>query len=112
MALMTTDNLTIYKQIYPNQCRKIANLGYRSLINIRPDCEVESQPLSLDLAAATEQADLAYYYLPFDEERLSLATIQKFADFYNDCPKPVMLFCGTGVRAKLLYQTALMQGLL
>lgn len=107
-----TDQLTIYKQIYPNQCQTLAQLGYRSVINVRPDFEIEAQPSSEDLAAATKNADLAYCYLPFDEERLSLATIQKFAEFYSRCPKPVMLFCGTGARAKLLYQSALMQGLL
>lgn len=109
---MISENLTIYKQIYPNQCQKIATLGYRSVINIRPDFEMEAQPSSADLAAATKDADLEYCYLPFDEERLSLTTIQKFAEFYNHCSKPVMLFCGSGTRAKLLYQSALMQGLL
>ncbi len=112
MAVMISDNLTIYKQIYPSQCCKIAHLGFRSLINIRPDSEIESQPLSADLAAASQKADLAYCYLPFDEDRLSLDTIQKFAEFYNRCPKPVLMFCGTGARAKLLYQSALMQDLL
>ena len=109
---MISENLTIYKQIYPSQCCKIAQLGYRSVINIRPDFEIEAQPSSKELAVATKDAQLEYCHLPFDEERLSLSTIQKFADFYNCCPKPVMMFCGSGARAKLLYQSALMQGLL
>ncbi|MGO2672853.1 MAG: beta-lactamase hydrolase domain-containing protein, partial [Psychrobacter celer] len=31
---------------------------------------------------------------------------------YHALPKPILMFCGTGARAKLLYQSALMQGLL
>ncbi len=107
-----TENLTIYKQIYPIQCAKIAELGYRSVLNIRPDAEHVSQPNSCDLATATQQANLIYHYLPFDEERLSLATIEQFAKYYHAMPKPILVFCGTGARAKLLYQSALMQGLL
>ena len=107
-----TDDLTIYKQIYPSQCIKIAKLGYRSVLNIRPDAESDTQPNSCDLATATKQADLAYHYLPFDDERLSLLTVEQFAKFYHSMPKPILMFCGTGARAKLLYQSALMQGLL
>lgn len=107
-----TNNLTIYKQIYPTQCRKIADLGYRSVINIRPDAEAESQPSSDALAVATKQANLAYHHLPFDDERLSMITVAQFAAYYHAVPKPILMFCGTGARAKLLYQSALMQGLL
>lgn len=109
-----TENLTIYKQIYPMQCVKLAELGYRSVLNIRPDNEHVTQPTSDDLATATEQANLTYHYLPFafDDERLSLATIEQFANYYHAMPKPILVFCGTGARAKLLYQSARMQGLL
>lgn len=107
-----TDDITIYKQIYPMQCSKLAELGYRSVINIRPDDEAVSQPTSLDLATATKQANLAYQHLPFDDERLSLLTVEQFAAYYHAFPKPILMFCGTGARAKLLYQSALMQGLI
>ena len=53
-----TDDLTIYKQIYPSQCVKIAELGYRSVLNIRPDAEVDSQPNSCDFTSATAKANL------------------------------------------------------
>ena len=39
-----SDSLTIYKQIYPAQCCKLSEMGYRSVINIRPDDEVANQP--------------------------------------------------------------------
>ncbi|AWT49929.1 hypothetical protein DLE54_10720 [Psychrobacter sp. YP14] len=107
-----SDSLTIYKQIYPTQCAKLSQMGYRSLINIRPDLETEHQPSSEALSVAAQQEDLAYVHIPFDEERLSRATVVRFAEQYHALPKPIMLFCGSGHRAKLLYQSALMQGLL
>ncbi|WP_289000069.1 sulfur transferase domain-containing protein [uncultured Psychrobacter sp.] len=107
-----TDDITIYKQIHPSQCIKLAELGYRSVLNIRPDAEVGSQPNSDEFADATEQANLSYQHLPFDDERLSMLTVEQFAALYHALPKPILMFCGTGARAKLLYQSALMQGLL
>lgn len=61
---------------------------------------------------ASKLINLTYEYLPFDDERLSTLTVEQFARFYHACPKPILMFCGTGARAKLLYQSALMQGLL
>ncbi|MBO1531511.1 hypothetical protein J3492_09865 [Psychrobacter sp. F1192] len=107
-----TDDLTIYRQIYPHQCIKIAELGYRSVLNVRPDDEADMQPNSCDFTVATERANLTYHYLPFDDERLSTMTVEQFATYYHAMPKPILMFCGTGARAKLLYQSALMQGLL
>ena len=107
-----SDSLTIYKQIYPAQCCKLSEMGYRSVINIRPDNEVANQPSSQDISNAAQRANLAYAYIPYDEERLSCDTVTKFAEHYHRLPKPIMLFCGSGARAKLLYQSALMQGLL
>lgn len=107
-----TDNLTIYKQIYPSQCMKIAELGYRSVLNIRPDAETEKQPNSCDFVPAMAKANLIYHHLPFDDERLSRTTVEAFANCYRTMPKPILMFCGSGARAKLLYQSALMQGLL
>ena len=107
-----SDSLTIYKQIYPIQCPKLSEMGYRSIINVRPDNEVENQPSSELLCSAATKANLAYSYIPYDEERLSCATVAHFAEQYHKMPKPIMLFCGSGARAKLLYQSALMQGLL
>ncbi|WP_227430209.1 beta-lactamase hydrolase domain-containing protein [Psychrobacter sp. I-STPA6b] len=106
------NNLTIYKQIYPAQCPILVQMGYRSVINIRPDGECDTQPSSEILAVAADKTKLHYVYLPFDCERLSQQTIEKFAQHYHALPKPILLFCGTGARAKLLYQSAVMQGLL
>ena len=107
-----TNLLTIYKQIYPNQLTKLATLGYQSVLNIRPDNEVDTQPSSALMQQAAAEAQLSYSYLPFDNERLSIVTVERFAELYHNLPKPILMYCGSGMRAKLLYQSALMQGLL
>lgn len=105
-------NLTLYKQIHPCQCQNLAKLGYKSLVNLRFDDEVAKQPKSADLAISAKQAGLAYQHIPTDMDNIHLPQVKDFADIINQLPKPVMVFCGTGSRAKRLYQSAVVSGLI
>ncbi|OOR89461.1 hypothetical protein B0181_07240 [Moraxella caviae] len=104
--------ITLYKQIYPNQCQTLANLGFKSLINLRFDGESDNQPTAADLQQSAASAQLAYHHLPIDGESLHLDTVAQFAALVKDLPQPVMVFCATGGRAKRLYQSAIVSGLL
>lgn len=107
------DNITLYKQIHPCHCRSLANLGYKTLINLRLDDECDHQPSSQTLQAAATLAKLHYQHLPIcGDDVLSLATVKQFAQLINQSQKPIMVFCGTGGRAKRLYQSAEILGLL
>lgn len=105
--------ITPYKQIYPHQCQALAKIGYQTLINLRLDNECETQPCNDALKKQALEHGLTYHHLPIDGEcTLSNDTIQSFATLYNQSPKPVMVFCGTGGRAKRLYQCAKICGLI
>lgn len=106
-------DIIIYRQVLPQHCQRLARLGYRSMINVRPDAEEATQPNSCEIATAAKLAKLAYHHLPYDgDQSLSDDTLRQFASLYAQLPKPVLVFCATGFRAKRLYQTALMKGLL
>ncbi|VEG12733.1 beta-lactamase hydrolase domain-containing protein [Moraxella cuniculi] len=107
-----SSQITLYKQIHPSQCTSLANLGFKSLINLRFDDEIDGQPKNCDLAASAKQAGLVYHNLPIDGESIHLIEVQSFAKLLSDTPKPVMVFCGTGSRAKRLYQCACISGLI
>lgn len=109
---MSAPNITIYKQILPTQCQALANLGYRSIINLRPDHETEGQPLSAALQDAASDAKVAYYHLPCQADAMNAAMVNDLAAQIRDLPQPILLFCATGFRAKRLYQIARLQGLL
>lgn len=108
---MQTD-ITLYKQIHPCQCQALSQLGFKSLINLRFDDEIEGQPKTEELCQSAEQVGLSYHHLPVDGESLPLDTVATFAQLLTDMPKPVMVFCGTGNRAKRLYQSAVVSGLI
>ncbi|MDO4450498.1 MAG: sulfur transferase domain-containing protein [Moraxella sp.] len=104
--------ITIYKQIYPYQCPALAKLGFKSIINLRPDDEAAGQPKSDELLSSAKREGLSYYHLPFSNEQLHLELVRDFVHVLSDMPKPVLIFCGTGARAKRLYQSAVVSGLL
>lgn len=104
--------ITLYKQIHPCQCHALHNLGYKSLINLRFDNECDNQPCSQELAQSAKTNGLSYVHLPVDGESMHLDTVQAFANALNTAPKPTMVFCGTGGRAKRIYQSAKIAGLI
>lgn len=112
IRIITMQHITLYKQIYPVQCQSLANLGYKSLINLRFDHESEGQPDSQSILAGATSAGLDYHHLPVNGDQINSQTIEQFADLLKHCAKPVMVFCHSGGRAKRLYQSALVSGLL
>lgn len=104
--------ITLYKQIHPCQCQKLFELGFKSLINLRFDDECINQPTDANIRQSASQAGISYHHLPIDNEHLCLDMVKQFAHLINTLPKPIMVFCGTGNRAKRLYQSAIVSGLL
>lgn len=107
-----TQQITLYKQIHPQQCPSLAKLGYKSLINLRFDHESDGQPTSQDIQGSADAAGICYHHLPIDGNKVDKELVFAFARLIQNSPKPVMAFCNSGSRAKRLYQSALILGLL
>lgn len=104
--------LTLYRQIHPEQCPTLKTLGFQTLINLRQEGEQPDQPCGQRLASSAKAAGLTYHHLPIDGECvLDSETVARFAKLLTDSPKPIMVFCATGGRAKRLYQSAKISGL-
>lgn len=109
---MNTQAITLYKQIHPCQCQALSNLGFKSIVNLRFDDECDNQPKAAELGISATNTGLQYRHLPVDGEHLSFDVVQKFAQLLNELPSPIMVFCGTGSRAKRIYQSAVVSGLI
>ncbi len=95
-------------QISAEDIAEIAQLGFKTLINNRPDHEGgEAQPDSASLKAAAEAAGLAYVYIPVIPNNIQADEVSTFAKAFSASEKPVLAFCRTGNRAGKLYQLAL-----
>ena len=99
-------NISIQGQITPDQVPTLAENGFKTIINNRPDGEESAQPLSADIAAAAEQAGIAYKEISFTGTGLTQQHVEDFADFFNQAEQPVLIFCRTGARSTGIYEAA------
>lgn len=107
MSLVTTkinDEISTCGQIAPTDIQEIASLGFKSIINNRPDGEGgPDQPLSQNIEQASKQAGLEYAYLPVVSGNINQQNVADMKALMSKLPKPVFVFCRTGARSTNLY---------
>ena len=100
-------------QISPEQIAQVAEKGFKSVINNRPDMEGgPEQPTSAQIEEAARVAGLDYVYQPVVAGQITEMDVRTFANHFNELPKPVLMFCRTGNRSNNLYQLAKQMDLL
>jgi uncharacterized protein (TIGR01244 family) len=101
-----TENFSTSPQISVADVAEIAVLGFKSIINNRPDGEGGAeQPLSDQIKAAAEKLGLAYIHIPVIPGNISADNVSQCATFLASAATPVLAFCRTGTRSGNLYQT-------
>ena len=85
----------------------VAQAGFKSVINNRPDHEGGAeQPTSAAIEAAALAAGLSYRHLPVAPGYQSPDEIARFRELIEALPKPILAFCRTGTRSGKLFQAA------
>ena len=103
-----TDAFATLGQITPSHVAEIAALGYKSLINNRPDGEGgPDQPSNASIQAEAEKLGLHYVYLPVVPGAFTPQQVQEMARLLKEMPGPVLAFCRSGARSTNLYNFAL-----
>jgi uncharacterized protein (TIGR01244 family) len=86
---------------------ELARMGFRSVINNRPDGEAgPDQPTGEQLRAAAVAAGLAYVHIPSAPSADDPAVIEKMRAALGELPQPVLAFCRSGARSTKLYRAA------
>lgn len=102
-----TDQFSSSPQLNPEDMAEIAKLGFKSIINARPDNEGDNtQPSSEIMQKAAAQAGLSYVHIPVVPNNIQADAIEACARFVSDAPKPMLGFCKSGMRAASLYRFA------
>lgn len=103
-----TDSFATLGQIEPSHISEIANLGYKSVINNRPDGEGgPDQPKNADIEAEAKRLGLNYVYLPVVPGAFTPDQVQEMARLLKELPGPILAFCRSGARSTNLYNFAL-----
>jgi len=102
-----TPKVSVAPQMTPGQMAEVARLGYRSVINNRPDFEGgPDQPTSADMAEAARAAGIEYRHQPVNGFYQSPEDVAEFAQLLHDLPAPVLVFCRSGARSTRLFAAA------
>lgn len=96
-----TPNLAVSPQIALEDVRLLAESGFRTLINNRPDDEVGAVDHQ-DMAQAAADAGMEYHYLPFQPGQVTPDLIQGFAAALEGT-KPALAYCRSGNRSTVLW---------
>ena len=99
--------LSVAPQLTPQAMAPVAEAGYKSVINNRPDFEGgPDQPTSASIEAAAKAAGLAYAFLPVASNYQSPEEVARFAELMASLPKPILAFCRSGTRSGKLFRAA------
>lgn len=96
-----TSNLAVAPQISVEDVPLLAQSGFRTLINNRPDDEIGAVDHET-MAQAAADAGMAYHYLPFHPGHITPDLIQGFAAAL-DGDKPALAYCRSGNRSTVLW---------
>lgn len=102
------DTVCVAPQLTPDAMAEVARLGFKSVVNNRPDFEHgPDQPSSAAMEAAAVAAGLVYRHLPVDGGWQSPEQIAAFAQLLAELPQPMLAFCRSGARSARLFQQAI-----
>ncbi|CAM3647769.1 TIGR01244 family sulfur transferase [Roseateles saccharophilus] len=94
-------------QLTPEAMAEAAAMGFKSVVNNRPDFEHgPDQPTSAAIQAAAQAAGLQYRHLPVAGGYQSPEEIAAFAKLLEELPRPLLVFCRSGARSTRLFLQA------
>ena len=108
-ALVTrhTEDFATAPQVSPHDLAEIAAMGFKTVVNNRPDGEGGAeQPSNAEIEAAAQAAGLNYAYLPVISGQITEQQARDFAHLLAHSPGPLLAFCRSGARSQNLYQLA------
>ncbi|MEY1661129.1 TIGR01244 family sulfur transferase [Isoalcanivorax beigongshangi] len=105
-----TESFSTCAQIRAEDVAAIAEQGFRTLINNRPDAEGgDSQPRSEDIAKAAAAAGLKYIHIPVISGQITPEQVTLMRSALDNAEQPVLAFCRSGARSTQLWGLALQQ---
>ncbi len=99
------DKYSTCAQLSDDDLNEVAEAGYKTVVNFRPDDEGGvAQVLSATLATEADRLGLHYAHIPVIPSQVSVENIEAFIALLAQAPEPILGFCRTGNRANKLYQ--------
>ena len=102
-----SEELSVCGQIRPEDLETVRDMGFKTVINNRPDFEEPGQPLHAEIEAKAKALGLAVHYLPLGMgQPPSAELLEQFKAVLDTAEKPVFAFCRSGNRSGQIYMGA------
>ena len=95
--------LSVSPQIYAAHVERLAYLGFKTIINNRPDNETDDQPLVEELSEMAAKYDIEFINIPVIPGELTEQNVKEFGDAMNRVKGPVLAYCRSGMRSTSLW---------
>lgn len=106
-----TDDFAVAWQLEAEDFGTVAQQGFRSVINNRPDGEAGVYISEGEAAETAARNGLAYAFLPIDHVNLiDPAVADAFRALLDQLPKPILAYCRSGTRCSLIWALAAVRG--
>jgi uncharacterized protein (TIGR01244 family) len=107
MSIRTLDStFHVTGQITPQQMSDVAQLGYTTIICMRPDHEGINQPVFADMAKAAGQVGVEAFYLPIVPGNMTASQLAELKTILSGRVGPVLAYCASGNRCAAAYEMA------
>ena len=100
------DAVSVAPQIMADEMAEVVRLGFRTVINNRPDGESFDQPPAAVVEAAAQAAGLVYHHQPVTSGGLTVDDVLQFRELLATADGPVLAFCRSGTRCANLWALA------
>ncbi len=102
-----TPDFATAPQLVPEHMQEVAKLGFKTVIDNRPDFEGGAdQPTAEAMEKAANAAGLVFHYLPVVSGQITPDQAQAMKRILAMAEKPVLAYCRTGARSTQLYGLA------
>lgn len=91
-------------QLAPEHMKQLADAGFRSVINNRPDGEDPAQTPDAVMKAAAEAAGLQYVYIPVGAAYPAQDAAGRLKQALATLPRPAVGYCRSGARSETVYR--------
>lgn len=90
-------------QIAVSDLKEIKALGFKTVVNNRPDHEADDQPSNTEFSEMAAKLGLEYHFIPINLNTISEAEINAMQSALDEAATPVFSFCRTGNRCTILW---------
>ena len=105
--VLLEDGFAVAPQLVAEDFSGLALMGFRTVVNNRPDGEVAGQLPDVAAGRAARAAGLDYHFLPVANAVVTdPAIVLRFAHLIGAVPRPILAYCRSGTRCTLLWAQA------